>query len=162
MLHAAAMLIGLWAFWIAFTHGWVSAQDAALGGGVALACVLISARFGGLGRGGGVFAFAPHLVFLSLGRIGAVLGGAMATIRAGLAADVTLKPALVRVKLRPSSDFARAALANMFGAAPGGVMVEADAEGLLAHVLDEEGIDANDLGRFEARVTRALDGRGAA
>ena len=161
MLHAAAMLIGLWAIWLLFTQGWSSVDEAAIGAGAALVCVLVSARFGGLGRGGGVFANTPRLMLLALGRIGAVLSGAMATIRAGLAADITLKPALVRVKLRPSSDFARAALANMIGAAPGGIVVEADAEGLLVHVLDEDAIDAAGLGRFEARVTRGLDGGAA-
>ena len=87
MLHAAAMLIGLWAVWLAFTQGWTSTQDIAIGGGVALAVLVLSARFGGLGRGVGVFGFAPQLAFLALGRVGTVLSGAMATIRAGLAAE---------------------------------------------------------------------------
>ncbi len=157
MLHAATILIGLWMVWLLLTQGW-SAPDIAIGAGVALLCVAISARLGGVGGGGRAFAYAPRLIFLALGRVRAVLSGAFSTLRAGLAGDVTLQPALVRVRLRPSSDFARAALADMISAAPGAVVVEADADGLLVHVLDEEAIEAADLGRFEDRVLRALDG----
>lgn len=157
MLHAAASFIGLLALWLLLTHRWSTPQDLALAAGVAAACVLVGMRFGGLGRGGG-FMRAPRLLLLALGRIGAVMTGAMATIRAAVAADVALKPALVRGKLRPSSDFARAALAHMISAAPGGLVVEADADSLLVHVLNEDALDAAELGQFEMRAAKALDG----
>lgn len=157
MLHAATLLIGLWVVWLVLTQGW-STPEIAIGGGVALLCAAISARLGGIGRGGRAFAYAPRLILLALGRTRAVLSGAFSTLRAGLAGDVTLQPALVRVRLRPASDFTRAALADLISAAPGAVVVEADADGLLVHVLDEEAIEAADLGRFEERILRALDG----
>lgn len=161
MLHAAAMLIGLFVVWLLLTQQWNGAQDFAIAGAAALACVLLSARLGGFGRGS-AFSHAPQLLILALSRLGAVFGGALATICAALAADVSLRPALVRVKTRATSDFSRAALADMIGAAPGAVVVEADAEGLLVHVLDEESIDAVNLGQLEARVVGALDGKNAA
>jgi len=156
MLHAATMLIGRWGIWLLLTQGW-SAPEIATGGGVALLCVVVSAHLGGVGRGGGAFAYAPRLILLALGRSRAVLSGAFSTLRAGLAGEVTLQPALVRVRLRPSSDFARAALAGMISAAPGAVVVEADTDGLLVHVLDEEAIESADLGRLE-HILSALDG----
>jgi multisubunit Na+/H+ antiporter MnhE subunit len=162
MLHPAAMLTGLWVLWLLLTQRWNSVQDLAIGGGAALFCVLFAARFGGFGREGGAFTHAPQLIALVLSRASAVVRGALGTIRAAIAADVTLKPALVRVKTRPSSDFARAALADMIGAAPGAVVVDTDAEGLLVHVLDEDAIDAAALGRFETRVLSALDGKASA
>ena len=157
MLHGAAMFTGLWLIWLLLTQGWNSPLDVAIGAAAALAGVALTARFGGFGKGG-AFSHALQLTGLALGRAGAVGKGAAGTMRAALSADVQLRPALVRVKLRPSSHFARAALADMIGAAPGAVVVEADAEGLLVHVLDEDAIDAADLGRFEARVAAALDG----
>jgi multicomponent Na+:H+ antiporter subunit E len=158
MLHAAAMMIGLWAIWLVLTQTWMTPGDVLAGGAIAFVCMWVCAFFGGLGRGGGLFVHGPRLVLLALGRLGQVLNGAVTTTLAAFAPGSSLRPALVRVKLRSSSDFARAALADMIGAAPGAVVVEADAEGLLVHVLDEEAIDAADLGGFEARVTRAVDG----
>lgn len=158
MLHAAAMLTGLGILWLLFAQQWRGPEDLALAAGAALFCVVLSARLGGFGRGG-AFTHALQLIVLAFTRAGAVIAGALSTIRSALAADVTLKPALVRVKMRDGSDFARAALADMIGAAPGGLVVEADAEGLLVHVLDEEAIDAENLGRLEARVVGALDGK---
>ncbi len=158
MLHAAAMLIGLWLIWLLLAPAPLSAESAAAGALAAFVSVLIASRFAQLSH---AFSHAVQLALLAIGRAGAVLRGALATIRAALAADVTLRPALVRVKLRPSSELARAALTDMISAAPGSLVVDADGDGLLAHVLDEHAIDADDLGRFETRVLNALDGRRA-
>jgi multisubunit Na+/H+ antiporter MnhE subunit len=155
MLHAAAMLIGLFALGLFALARSVSAETIAVAAGLAFASVVFAARFGGVGR----TAFsAPQLAVLSLGRAGAVLRGALSTIRAAVAADVTLKPALVRVRTRPAGAFAQAAFADLMSAAPGVVVVEADAEGALVHVTDEDGVDAAEIGALEARVISALGG----
>lgn len=157
MLHAAAMLIGLIAFGLFALGRGVSAETAAIAAGLAFACVVFAARFGGLGR----TAFsAPQLIVLALGRAGAVLRGSFATVRAAIAADVTLKPALVRVKTRPTGAFAQAAFADLMSAAPGVVVVEADADSALVHVNDEDGVDAVEIGALEARVIAAVGGGG--
>lgn len=158
MLHAAAMLTGLFLLGVLFAgRGFAPDLLIALGG-IALACVVISARFGGIARA----AFgAPQLGWLALTRTGAVLRGALTTVRAAIAADVTLNPALVRIRTRAADPFAKAALAELMSAAPGVVVVEADVDSALVHVNDEDGVDAADIGALEARVIGAL-GNGAA
>lgn len=158
MLHAAAMLFGLFVLWLLSTQAWSTPQDVAIAAVAVLACVLAGARFGGLARN--PFGRAPQFLLLVLGRISAVIAGALATLRAALAGDVTLRPALVRVKTRAVSPLARAAFADMISAAPGVVVVESDADGLLVHVIDEEAVDARDFGALEARVLAALGDRG--
>jgi multisubunit Na+/H+ antiporter MnhE subunit len=155
MLHAAAMLIGLIAFGLFALARGVSAETAVIAAGLGFACVLFAARFGGLGR----TAFsAPQLIALAFGRAGAVMRGALSTMRAAIAADVTLKPALVRVKTRPTGAFAQAVFADLMSATPGVVVVEADADSMLVHVTDEDGVDAVEIGALEARVIGALGG----
>jgi multisubunit Na+/H+ antiporter MnhE subunit len=157
MLHAAAMLIGLFLIGV-LAAGRGFAPDVLIAvGGVALACVLFSWRFDGIARG----AFgAPQLAWLALSRTGAVVRGALTTMRAAIAADVTLKPALVRVRTRATAPFVKAALAELMSAAPGVVVVEADVDSALIHVNDEDAVDAADIGALEARVIGAL-GNGA-
>lgn len=157
MLHAAAMLTGLFSLWLLLVQRWSAPMDFALAVAAALACVALASRLGGLGRNG-PFARAPQMLSLVLSRADAVTRGATATVRASIAADVTLRPALVRVKWRVSSDSARAAYAAMVNAAPGAVVVETDPDGMLVHVIDEDAIDAGEFNRLEARVARAVDG----
>ncbi len=154
MLHAAAMFVGLTLLWIAVTQRVSSPQDWAIALGASLVCVLVAMRFGGATA---AFARAPRLLALSAARAGAVTSGALATLRAAISADVKLNPALVRVRTRADEPDDRAAFANMISATPGMVVVNADADGLLVHVADEDGIDAADLGRLEAGVVG--DGR---
>jgi len=153
MLHAAAMLTGLFLIWLALTQRGLSPLELGVAAAAALACVLIAHRFGGVGR---AFARGPQLLLLRLRRAGVVARGALAAVRAALAADVTLKPALVRVRSRVTGAGARAVLAEMISAAPGQVVVEADSEGLLLHVNDEDGVDAGALGALEADVLGAI------
>jgi multisubunit Na+/H+ antiporter MnhE subunit len=154
MLHAAAMLTGLILLWLALTQRASTPVDIAIAAAAALAALMVAWRFGGIGRG---YARAPRLLLLRLSRAGAVAQGALTTLRNAIAADVSLTPALVRVKSRVTGAGARAVLAEMISAAPGEVVVEADAEGLLLHVNDEDAVDAAALGQLEANVLRAID-----
>jgi multisubunit Na+/H+ antiporter MnhE subunit len=159
MLHAAATSIGLWLVWLLLAQRWTSGLDLGFGVAVAVCCALLGARFGGVARG--AVASTPSLALLALARAPAMLRGSVATVRAAIAADVSLKPALVLIKPRPASEEARAALATMMSLAPGAVVVEADDEGLLAHVLDEDAVDAVRVGALEAGVLAAMqEGRG--
>lgn len=155
MLHAAAMLVGLLVIYLLATPHVNMSQDMAMAAGAALVCVVVTARLGGVAPN--AFARAPQLLMLVGARARSVLTGALATMRAAIAADVTLKPALVRVRTRAAEPFTRAALADMISAAPGAVVVDANADGLLVHVTNEDAVDAADLGRLEARVLRALE-----
>jgi multisubunit Na+/H+ antiporter MnhE subunit len=160
MINAAAMFITLWGLWLLLAQQGVGPQALGVGAGVAAACVIVAARLGAL-SGRGAYAHAPHLIGFAAGRAGVVVAGALGAVRAAIAADVTLKPALVRIKTRAQTALSQAALADLISAAPGAVVVEADAGGLLVHVLDEDAIDAPALSRFEARVITALDGKTA-
>ncbi len=153
MLHAAAMLTGLFLFWLALTQRGFGAVEMAIGFAAALACVVFAQRFGGVGRG---FSRAPRLLILRLSRVGAVAHGAVRTLKAAISSDVALTPALVRVRSRVGGAGARAVLAELISAAPGEVAVEADAEGVLLHVLDEDAVDAAALGALEADVLAAV------
>jgi len=149
MLHAAALLGGLLVLWILVTHRASSPQDWVIAGAAALACVLVALRFGGSSR---AFARAPRLFALNIARAGAVVRGTLSTLRAAVSADVTMKPTLVRVRSRARGVAERASFANMISATPGMAVVETDADGLLVHVINEDAIDAADLGRLEDMV----------
>ncbi|MBY0569040.1 MAG: Na+/H+ antiporter subunit E [Hyphomonadaceae bacterium] len=155
MLHAAAMLIGLFVLALLVFSQRSLSEAVMLAGAVSVACVLFAARFGGVGA---TLWSAPQVLVLGLTRTGAVLSGAVRTIRSAIAADVTLKPALVRVRARGERGLARAVIADLVSAAPGAIVVETEADGDLVHVTDEDAIDADDLGALEARVLAALDG----
>lgn len=160
MFEAAAMLTGLWVLWLLLTQQWSGAEQLAYGAVAALACVVAAARFSRL-RGAGPFSRALPLLVFAISRAGAVARGAGATVRAAIAADVTLRPALVRVKTRPASDAARAAFASLLSATPGMVVVDADDASMLAHVLHEDAIEPSALVALEARAIQAVDGRRA-
>ena len=148
MRQAAVMFTGLWTLWALLTQRGGGASELGLGFAAALVCVLIAARFGGVSSP----AFSPGILLLTLERLPSVFRGALATLGAAVAADVTLKPALVRIKPQPSRNSARAALAGLIGAAPGTLVVELDTEGLLAHVLNEDSVDARQISVLEERV----------
>jgi multisubunit Na+/H+ antiporter MnhE subunit len=150
MLHAAAMLFGLAILWMLASQNWSSPQDWAIALGASAACILVALRFGGASA---AFWSAPKLLILTGARVAAVASGALTTIRSALSADVTLKPALVHVRTRAARAHERAVFAGMISATPGMAVVEADADGFLVHVMNEDAIDADDLGRLEQRAS---------
>lgn len=149
MLHAAAMLGATALIWMTLTQRWSSPQDWLIAGVVGLACTVFAWRFGGATS---AFARSPRLVMANLARAPAVLRGGLATLRSAISADVAIKPALVRIKTRSSRSAEIASFAAMLSAAPGAVVVASDDEGLLVHVLNEDQIDASELGRIERSV----------
>lgn len=149
MLHAAAMLCGLAVLWMLVTQRATSPQDWAIAAVAALVCVAVAMRFGGVSR---AFSRAPRLVALNVTRFSAVVRGTLATLSAAASADVTMKPTLVRVRTRAQSVAEGASFANMISATPGMAVVDADGDGLLVHVINEDDIDEGDLGRLEEMV----------
>jgi multisubunit Na+/H+ antiporter MnhE subunit len=75
--------------------------------------------------------------------------GALRTLRAALAADITLSPALLRLRSRADDDSAAANLAAMISATPGSVVVGADSGSLLVHVINEGSGELADFARLE-------------
>ncbi|MES1156205.1 MAG: Na+/H+ antiporter subunit E [Alphaproteobacteria bacterium] len=160
MINAAAMLAGLFALWLLLTPRFQGAEALVIAAGAAFAAVLLAARLGAVGGRGG-FGAAPMFVGLKFQRIGAMAAGALATIQAALGVKSAIKPALVLVKTRPTSQLARAAFSDLISAAPGSVVIESNEGSLLVHALDEERVDGAALSELEARVIRAIDGKGA-
>ncbi len=157
MLHAAAMLAGLFALGLLLAEGWTSAERAAFAFASALASVALMLPLGGIRKT--PFSAAPQFALFVLSRSGAILRGALATMRAAIAADVTLKPALVRVRADARDTLAQAAAADAISAAPGSVVVETDGEGMLVHVLNEDRADSAGFAAIEAAAMRLLGGR---
>jgi multisubunit Na+/H+ antiporter MnhE subunit len=156
MLHAAAMLCGLILLWMLNTQAWSSPQSWAIAAGASFFSVLVALRFGGASP---AFSRAPKLLLAVVARSGAVVRGALSTMRRAVSADVTLNPALVRVKMRAPRAVERASFAHMLTSTPGMAVVETDADGLLLHVMNEDKIDATELGRLEQAV---VSGKGGA
>jgi multisubunit Na+/H+ antiporter MnhE subunit len=157
MLHAAAMLAGFFALCLLFTGRASAAEDFALALAVALASVAAATMLGGVRKN--PFSSAPQFLILITSRLGPQISGALATIRAALAADVTLQPALVSMRTNTASAFAKAAMIDMASAAPGAVVVESDADGVLVHVTDEAATGEKDLAALERRMAALLGAR---
>ncbi len=155
MLHAAAMLAGLFVLGLLLTQGWTSQNQALLLFGAALASTGAAIWLGGIRKN--AFSTAPQFVALLVSRTGDVVRGALATIRAALAADVTLTPALVSVHAETTGSFAKAAAANLISAVPGSVVVETDIDGMLVHVMNEDAMGSAAFTALQRR-TRALLG----
>ena len=149
MLHAAALLAGLFLLWLLLVQQALTLTSFATAGAVAVACVLIAARFGGVGA---AFARAPRGVWLTFARAGEVARGVFSTLRAAVSADVIMRPALVRLRTRTRRTESRASFAHLLSATPTIAVVDTDADGFLVHVLNEDAIDAADLGRLENGV----------
>jgi multisubunit Na+/H+ antiporter MnhE subunit len=156
MLHAAAMLCGFILLWMLNVQAWSSPQAWTIAVGASFVSVLVAQRFGGLSP---AFSRSPRLLFSLIARSGAVVRGALSTMRRAVSADVTLNPALVRVKTRAPRAAERASFAHMLTATPGMAVVETDTDGLLLHVMNEDKIDAAELGRLEQAV---VSGKGGA
>ncbi len=143
MLHAAAMFL---VYTILAALVLAGAAAPWLPPVLALVCVLISLRFGGVS---GAFASLPRNLYWRIERAGAAMLGVLRTLRAALAADITLSPALLRLRSRAIDEQAAANLAAMISATPGAVVVGVDAGSLLVHVINEGAGELTDYARLE-------------
>jgi multisubunit Na+/H+ antiporter MnhE subunit len=158
MLQAAVMLVGLWAAWLLLTQAPLTLEQIGLGAALACLCAAISARFGGWRD----LSAPPGLVWRRLRRMPETFRAALSTARGAIAADISLRPALIRIKPRPARAPVKAALAEAISASPGWIGVESDADGLLAHVLDEDGVQPHQVSAIEDGVRAAYGLRGQA
>lgn len=154
MLHAAAMLAGLFALALLLTQGWTSVTHAAAAFVIALVAGAFALRFGGGGKT--PFSAAPQMAVLLASHAQRIARGAFSVVRGAAAADVTLKPALVRVRSVGADAFSRAAAVGLISAAPGSIVVDADAEGMLVHVMDEDAVDSEAFTAIEAGAAALL------
>jgi len=134
MLQAAALFFGTFAVWLLLEQQFTAAA-LLVAIAASIACVVMTARLPRLGRR--TFTQMPKLAAVQAMRSGAALSDAISTVRAAIAADVKLKPALVRVRTRGGDVLGIATLANWISATPGAVVISSDDEGLLVHVNQE-------------------------
>lgn len=158
-MHIVALLASFAGLWIILFGAPRDAAGVAMAAGAIVFVLLWTARFGGVDRESAPLWRWLRLAPMTARRVLSSARGAAATSRMAIAADVPLRPALVRVRLRPQSDAARGALAHFISAEPGGVVVDVDGDGLLVHVLQEHAIDAPQLAGVESAVMQAVDGR---
>lgn len=151
MLQAIALFSGTFSLWLLLEQRFTLAALVA-GAAAALVCVALTARLPGLGRR--TFTQMPKLAAVQMLRVGAAFADAITTVRAAIAADVKLRPALVRVRTRAGDALSIAALANWIGATPGAVVIASDAEGLLVHVNDEADERFTRIRDWEAALAR--------
>src|SRR5258706_15743819 len=97
MLQAIALFSGTFAVWLLLEQRFTTAA-LLVGVAAAISCVVMTARLPKLGRR--TFTQMPRLAAVQAMRTGAALADAIATVRAAIAADVQLKPALIRVRTR--------------------------------------------------------------
>lgn len=135
----------------------LSVMVAAAGALAVVAVMAWAARLGGVDAESAPFWRIARLGGALIQRAGAAWVDSISVARHALAADVTLNPALLRVRMRARGPAARAAFAHLVGAAPGVLVVDMDEDGLLAHVIDEAAIDASELAALETRVLRTLE-----
>ncbi len=158
MLHAAALIAGLTGLCLALSPVTGDARGLIAAGAIAIIVALLTARLGGHDAESAPYVRFFRLMPLLAERGIAAMASGLAVARMALAADVTLKPALVRVRLRRGGEGVRAAFAYLVSAEPGGLVVDLDGEGALVHVLEEDGVDPAALAALEGRAAAAIDG----
>jgi len=140
MLHLLTLFTGFSLVFAVATQAGASPQRWLL----VLVAAAVSAGFAArAGGASGAFTRAPQAMAMWVMRTPAMMAEALATVRAAVAADVSLKPALVRVRG-----------SGAIGASPGPVVINTDGESTLLHVLDEDRMDASARSASQARVSR--------
>ncbi|MGE3143677.1 MAG: Na+/H+ antiporter subunit E, partial [Hyphomonadaceae bacterium] len=140
MLHAAALLTGLMGLLLALSSDWRAPQTLIVGGAGALLALLWISRMGGADAESAPYFRVLRLSALLARQAGVAADGALRVARMALAADVTLKPALVRIKTRGRTAGAQTAFAHFINNTPGSIVVDMDADGMLILVLQEDAV----------------------
>lgn len=152
MLHAAAMLVGLYLLAFTLMAPVLGANSAVAAGIVSLTATMFAVRFGGASQ---AFTQAISEVGGTTRSIARIVRGSLMTIRTAAAADIVLKPALIRTRAFRDGAGAETRLGEKIGAAPGSIVVEIDDGGLLVHVLDEDNPGLDEFQRAPRSGVRA-------
>ena len=122
------------------------------------ATVALSGRMRIIDREGSPY---PRFVQISLylpWLMGEIFKANIRVLRACLASEVNINPALVKIRTRCQSDLARTIFANSITLTPGTVTVDIDGDMLLVHALFEDEAQPEDFEEMDRRVARAVDG----
>jgi multisubunit Na+/H+ antiporter MnhE subunit len=156
MIHAAALIAGVAGLWLWLSPSPFSPYWLVGGAGALVFALLMAWRMRLLDREGGIYANAPGLALLSLGRIGASWRANLGLARLSAGLSVRAHPALIRLKTQGDDDLARALLANVEAGDPGILAVECDDDSILFHTLVEDDGDHAEMRATEKEVWRAL------
>lgn len=148
MLQALLVIAGLGA-WAVAAWGGAGPQDVAPIAVSVLLALLIALRLGWLGRDAAILPRALTALARTPARIRAKTAGAWQVAQAAVSADVTIKPALVKLPLTDPEAASRATAAGALSEAPGAFVVALAPDAVLVHVLNE---DAQKEDRLAARA----------
>jgi multisubunit Na+/H+ antiporter MnhE subunit len=161
--HGAGLFIGFFVVWACATlaGAWPPVITLSLGAAAALVATAAAARMGALDREGARHFTRAVIAFgVSLLRLPAAAFSALGVIAAAFGFRRP-RPGYVRLKLRPHDGAALGGVVETLSAAPGLIVVDADAGSLLAHALDEEAVDIAALKSLERHAAGGAQGAGA-
>jgi len=121
--------------------------------------ILLAARLETVDREGVPYARTPQLFAYWAWLLVEIFKANWPVIKACVRADLDINPALVKVKTRCESDFAKTIFANSITLTPGTVTVEVEGDKLLVHALFEEEATPDSFAEMDERSARAADGR---
>jgi multisubunit Na+/H+ antiporter MnhE subunit len=139
------MLLGLTILWLLLTQLWNTPSELSTAVMVGFVCTWFAARFFRIQDG---YLRAPQTLSLVARRWTTIASASASTVLSAIAADVMLKPALVRLKSRAHSP-PGSLFTHLMSATPGVVVVDADQEGLLVHVNNEDRVDLETAARAD-------------
>ena len=157
MAYLIGLIVTLSIFWLS-NSGHYTPLLLSLGAVSVALTVLLTSRLGGIDRESSpyvrIFGFITYLPWL----LWEILKANYTVIRACLAADLDISPALVRVRTTCRSDLARVTFANSITLTPGTVTVSVEGDKLLVHALYEAGAGPGAFDELDRRSARAMDG----
>ena len=129
-----------------------------LGGVSVLIAVILAARLDTVDREGSPYVRTLQLFSYWGWLMVEIVKANWPVIKACLSANLNINPALVKVKTRCESDFAKTIFANSITLTPGTVTVEVEGDKLLVHALFEESAAPEAFREMDERSWKAADG----
>lgn len=123
--------------------------------------MVLAVRLKVIDREGVPYGRLPQLMWYWVWLVIEIFKANWQVIKAVLSADLTINPALVKVKTQCESDLAKTVFANSITLTPGTVTVAVEGKSMLVHALNEEDAGPGAFDEMDRRSKEASDGRGA-
>ena len=155
--YLVGLIVTLAVFWLS-NSGHYTPLLLGLGAVSVALSVLLASRLGGIDRESApyvrIIGFITYLPWL----VWEIIKANYSVIKACLAADLDICPALVRVRTTCESDLAKVTFANSITLTPGTVTVAVEGDKLLVHALYESAAGPGAFDEMDYRSARAMDG----
>ncbi|MEL7232473.1 MAG: Na+/H+ antiporter subunit E [Pseudomonadota bacterium] len=122
--------------------------------------MILAVRLKVIDREGVPYGRLPQLLVYWVWLVVEIFKSNWKVIKAILSADVTINPALVKVKTQCESDLAKTVFANSITLTPGTVTVAVESGSMLVHALQEEAAGPGAFDEMDRRSKEAVDGKG--